>query len=209
MTTSTINHFNPMFKSLRLGTSASLAVAVTAALILMMSSLIAMDPPELVEDNIRIPVITMPEDRQIKARPEPDIEKPLPPVAPPETPKANPTINPVDPVYAMVAPVIGPGQVALEGGGNSGSALPIFKVQPVYPSRPQARGIEGYVDLMFDIGPSGKTENIRILYAEPEGMFERASIRALQKWKYQPALEEGVARTQRNQTTRIRFTLNN
>jgi protein TonB len=62
---------------------------------------------------------------------------------------------------------------------------------------------------VFDITPAGKTENIRVVYAEPEGVFERSSMKALAKWKYKPAMDDGVAMPQKNQTTRITYELEN
>ena len=54
---------------------------------------------------------------------------------------------------------------------------------------------------------AGKTENIRVIDAVPEGVFEKAAIRALNKWKYKAPIEEGVPNGLKNMTTRIRFEL--
>jgi len=105
-------------------------------------------------------------------------------------------------------PVIDPGKMKLNPDvSDSGSAVITYNLAPTYPRRAITRNIEGYVDLMFDIAASGKTENIRILRAEPKGYFEKAAQKALAKWKYKPAMEDGVATAQKNQTTRITFEL--
>jgi TonB family protein len=67
--------------------------------------------------------------------------------------------------------------------------------------------IEVYVDLAFDIAVTGLTTNIRVIAAQPEGVFNRAAIAALKKWKYQVPVIEGAARGQAGMMTRIRFEL--
>ena len=192
----------------RVSSSASLAAFVTGLLLLMMCSLIAMEPPEIIEATTDVIDIVMPKDRKIIEQPTPPVEKPVDPAPPPEMPKTVENFDNTQTLEITIAPPVNPGKMTFGNGLDSGSAMPIFKVAPQYPRRPQTKGIEGFVDLMFDIGPTGKTQNIRVLYAEPQGLFERASIRALKKWKYKPAMNDGVAQVQKNQTTRIRFNLN-
>ena len=82
-----------------------------------------------------------------------------------------------------------------------------FPIAPLYPNRARQRGIEGYVDLMFDVSAAGKTENIRVIDANPKGYFERAAMKALAKWKYQPAMEDDIAMATKNVTRRFTFEL--
>lgn len=196
-------------RTVKMGSSAGLSLLVTAALILLMISLIAMQPVETREIRAPMPVITMPEDRTITEQKTQDVEKPDDPKDPPELPPVDTTYDQVDIAAVFVAPEVDPGKTQLDTAMTSGSAIPIIRVAPQYPRGPQLRGIEGFVDLMFDIGPTGKTENIRVLGAKPVGLFENASIRALRKWKYKPAFDGEVAIVQRDQTTRISFNLEN
>lgn len=69
------------------------------------------------------------------------------------------------------------------------------------------KGIEGHVDLAFDVATSGKVVNIRIVDSQPKNIFNRAAVTALKKWKYNPQMVDGVAQVQRNIQTRIRFNL--
>src|SRR5690606_32266664 len=48
-----------------------------------------------------------------------------------------------------------------------------YLVTAKYPPRALERGIEGYVDLRFDIDKTGATKNIEVIAAMPEGVFER------------------------------------
>ncbi len=59
-------------------------------------------------------------------------------------------------------------------------------VPPQYPNTALNKGIEGYVDITFDVSPAGVTQNIRVMRASPEGVFEKAAIKAVQRWKYLP-----------------------
>ena len=85
--------------------------------------------------------------------------------------------------------------------------VPYLKLQPEYPSRALTRGIQGYVDLAFDITAAGTTSNIRVLQAQPEGIFERAAIRALEKWKYRVPIVDDRPQGQVDMMTRMSFEL--
>ncbi|MEL7046985.1 MAG: TonB family protein, partial [Pseudomonadota bacterium] len=85
--------------------------------------------------------------------------------------------------------------------------VPYLKLQPEYPSRAIARGIQGFVDLAFDITAAGTTSNIRVIEAQPEGVFERAAIRALEKWKYKVPVVDGTPQGQVDMMTRLTFQL--
>ena len=200
--------FNNILTALfRVSSCASLGVFVTGGLLFLMYSLIAMDPPELVITSHNVVPVIMPEERKIDVRPETMEVKPVDPTPPPPMLTLTQKFDPVETILTSIAPPVDTGIEGINGGLSSGTAMAIFKVAPQYPRRAQARGIEGFVDLMFDITPTGKTENIRVIYAEPQGMFDRSSIQALAKWKYKPAMDEGVAMVQKNQTTRISYEL--
>jgi len=79
------------------------------------------------------------------------------------------------------------------GSGFGAEAIPLVRVNPLYPPRAQSRGIEGWVLLQFTISPQGTTKDIEILDADPKGYFERAAKDAVQKYKYKPRIEDGVA----------------
>ena len=63
---------------------------------------------------------------------------------------------------------------------------PIVRIEPKYPIKAARDEIEGAVLLKFDIDLDGSTKNISVLTAVPEYVFNRESIRALEKWKYKP-----------------------
>ena len=193
--------------ALRLGTSVTMAALVTFALLLLMYFLIAMRTPVIEESTPHKFDVIMNEDREIQAQPEEKAKKPDEVTAPPPMIALIPNLEDPGEYTTSVPPPAIKDTINIKAGNGSGAAVPQMQVGPQYPRRAQVKGIEGFVDLLFDISPTGKTENIRVLYAEPEGYFESASIKALSRWKYKPAMDDGIAYSQRDQTTRIKFEL--
>ncbi len=60
-------------------------------------------------------------------------------------------------------------------------------VPPVYPSAARDRGVEGLVVARILIGEDGTVQQVVILEAPSGYGFDRAVIRALMKWKFEPA----------------------
>lgn len=91
--------------------------------------------------------------------------------------------------------------------GNGSNDYPIaqYLINAQYPRTALQRGIEGYVDLRFDVNEQGQTENISVLAAEPEGIFERAAVKAVSKWRYQPKTIDGVPQYFSGVKNRVRF----
>ncbi|XBS68250.1 TonB family protein [Acerihabitans sp. KWT182] len=56
---------------------------------------------------------------------------------------------------------------------------------PDYPDRARALGIEGRVQIQFDVNVDGQVENLRIISATPPNMFERGIREATRRWRYQ------------------------
>lgn len=77
--------------------------------------------------------------------------------------------------------------------------------QPDYPVRAARNGIEGYVDVTFDVAPSGAAENVTVTSAVPERIFDRAAVNAVKRWKFQPAEKNGKPVRFEGMTHRIVF----
>ena len=76
---------------------------------------------------------------------------------------------------------------------NDGDYLPIVKVAAIYPRRAQSRGIEGFVIVEFVVTKTGAVSNAVVVQAKPEGIFDRAALDAVAKFKYKPRVVDGVA----------------
>jgi len=81
------------------------------------------------------------------------------------------------------------------GGGNVSNPIliPESKVDPEYPEAARVARVEGNVVLQCTISEVGVVSDVQVLRAEPAGWgFETASIDAVQQWRYEPALQNGV-----------------
>ena len=70
--------------------------------------------------------------------------------------------------------------------------VPLVRATAPYPARALQRGIQGFVELSFTVNAQGRVEDPFVLYAEPEGYFERSALNSISKWQYSPAMEDGV-----------------
>ena len=98
------------------------------------------------------------------------------------------------------------------GGGFSiasadGDAVPMVRVQPQYPQRALQRGIEGRVLIEFTISKSGSVKDAKVIAYEPSTIFNRAALKAVSQWKYNPKIENGKAVEQRGMRIAIPFRL--
>jgi len=98
------------------------------------------------------------------------------------------------------------------GGGFSmasadGDAVPMVRVPPQYPERAMQRGIEGRVLVEFTISKSGAVKNAKVIAAEPKKVFNRAALKAVSQWKYNPKIENGKPVEQMGIRTIINFQL--
>ena len=204
--TSTLTYASPA-SVIRLLGSAGLAIMITMTLLTLMRILIDNDLPELADPVPRIRSAIMepppkPENLPPEIAPRPDQVEPPPEITMPSFDnQAGDLVLPTGPTPRPVIEKTDLGQSASAG------IVAIFKVQPDYPARALTRGIEGYVVLLFDITAAGAVTNIRVVAADPEGVFDRSAIRALAKWKYKAPTEDGVPYGQQNMMTRMTYEL--
>ncbi|GIX21659.1 MAG: protein TonB [Gammaproteobacteria bacterium] len=170
------------------------AVIITAALFYMMSVLIATGENPLTEDTVgRIVDFVRVKQEETVQRKDRKPEKPEKPQAPPPV-QPRPQLDPlkvdakIDTGYNL-NPQVSLDKFGLEAG--EGDYLPIVKVQPEYPRRALSRGIEGYVVLEFTVTEAGTVRDIRVIEAQPPGYFERAAIKAAEKFRYKPRVING------------------
>lgn len=66
-------------------------------------------------------------------------------------------------------------------------------VRPIYPLQAKQYGTEGYVDIEFEIETDGTVKTIDVIDAEPPGVFEEATCRAVRRWRFSIPLKDGKA----------------
>lgn len=183
------------------------AFAVTTGIFFGMQLLIADSGGELKERKPS-PPIEMVRVKRESAPIEKKREMPQKPEKMDEPPPPSMEMSDPSAPGAMAAmPIAAPtpqAAVSLQGGPNLGaavadsSATPLVRVQPAVPRKAQLEGVSGRVMVRFDIGPTGKVQNVQIIEAEPTGYgFENAVMRAVKRWKYRPKVVNGQAVVQK------------
>ncbi len=86
-----------------------------------------------------------------------------------------------------------PSDAGGQAGGAESEVMPLNDVMPTYPRFAEQRGIEGHVKLAFTITRNGTVENVRVLEASPQNVFEREARRAAVRWRFAPRTEGGLA----------------
>lgn len=198
---------NPMFKT---STAVLGGAAMTFIAFAFMQYLISGEQraPIKLGDDITVEIFQAPEDKQtthIKRIPPPPTPK-VPPKAPPRVTPSNEPITAI----STAPPII------IDGFGNdmkqtltrpTGDASPIVRINPKYPTSAARDGIEGWVQLSFNISPTGEVIDATVVNSEPKRIFDREALRAIKRWKYRPKVIEGVAQLQTGQAVQLDFKL--
>lgn len=74
---------------------------------------------------------------------------------------------------------------------GDGEYLPIVKVAPIYPRRAQTRGITGYCIVEYTVTKTGSIRDPQAVDCQPQGIFDSASVKAAEKFKYKPRVVDG------------------
>ena len=186
--------------STRLLKAAGLGLGVTLALFYLMSQLIAGGSAmkKSGEDDAFIEFIRIKRNstvnerkRQLPKKP-PEAKKPPPlqkmaiAADAPQTPQLKMNMPKLSTSLKGNGPYLGQA-----GAGNSGGSTPIVRIEPQYPRKAAMQGTEGWVLLSFDITATGSVANVKVINSKPRRLFDMAAKRALLKWKYKPAMEDG------------------
>lgn len=197
----------------RLPVFAAFAALVTFGLFWVMQALVSVPyelgkagaPPSIEFVRLKRDTTPEPKKREAPKRTKPEQQPP-----PPEMNMAE-NMKPGDAVGEIV-PIVDTGvelenATALGAGGTDSDIVPLVRVDPEYPPRAQQQGIEGWVDLEFTISPVGTVQDARVLEARPPFVFDRAALKAVRRWRYNPKVENGVAVARGGVQVRLRFEL--
>ena len=77
---------------------------------------------------------------------------------------------------------------------------------PRYPQRALERDVSGWVDVHFTVTLRGETTDIEIFDSEPRAIFDRAAMKAVEQWTFEPVEFRGQIISQRS-ATRLVFVL--
>jgi len=190
-----------------------IAFAITSGLFYLMQALITKAAGELGEaggDVVEFVRLRRDSEPEVKKRQLPRKRKPDEPPPPPDLSLSRTTS--LDQGLQDMTLALGL-EVALEGGPNLGAGVsdsdpvPVVRVNPQYPPRAAERGIEGWVELRFIISATGAVEGAEVTNSRPRNVFDRAALRAVRRWKYNPQIEDGKPVERHGITVRLEFTL--
>jgi protein TonB len=194
----------------RYSVSLLMGVVITFALLWVMQILIATGKKAVVdEQDFSLGDFIRVRKEEIVNRDEDD---PEPPPEVEEQPPEMPEVQSDNMDTSQSLSIGGPGgslQFNLAGGRigmGEGDYLPIVKVAPIYPRRAQTRGLEGQCLIEFTVTSTGATRDVKVVECTST-LFSRASVRAGEKFKYKPRVEDGVAKEVRGVQHIITFKL--
>lgn len=185
----------------RVGLAGLFAALATFVIFFVMQRLVASGESAFTEEvtgrivdfvRVRQPEPVAERDRKPDKPPPPEAEPPEPQIRPSASSSAGGSDGAG--AIAIAPPDLG-SDVSLDpgigAGAGEGDYLPIVKVAPIYPSRAQARGIEGWVLVEFTVTTAGTTKDPVVVEAEPAGYFEEAARQAVLKFRYKPRVVNG------------------
>lgn len=199
-----------VYPVLRIPIALFAATLVTTSLFFLMHLLVHSDDERAQEVHV-IPIVDarMPAFEPIV---EIDLQKPQPieELEPVEAPDIN-----REPTAGIVPGLTySPDVFGIEPPGINGIALsdsemiPIIQTTSAYPVRALQRRIEGFVVVSFTVDSNGDVVDPSVIYAEPEGYFERAALQTIRKWKYAARIENGKPVPVQGVQQRITFRIN-
>lgn len=98
--------------------------------------------------------------------------------------------------------------LALAGCAASGRSLELMSGSAViYPPEAQAKGIEGYVVVRYDVDATGRVVNPRVIEAQPQGIFDAAALDTVSSWRFRPASGTRQPAVVKDVQSRVQFSL--
>lgn len=197
-----------------MGSAARLIIGIPAAglvtglLFLFMSAMIR-QPLNLQEDAeaVNINITAQIEDSDLsnanKEFKRPTLDAPPPPPPAVNDPSNRPNLDSVGAAIPEIDTNLNIGT----GFNPDRDAQPLVRIPPQFPDRCQSRAdSEEIVVVQFDVTPDGQTTNIEAVDSS-NSCFNRAAIRSVERWKYQPKIVDNEAQWRRGVVTQIKFQL--
>jgi protein TonB len=66
-------------------------------------------------------------------------------------------------------------------------------VAPDYPPSALAHNVTGSVTVAYTVDEKGGTRDVRVVSAEPAGIFDRDTVAAVKRWRYAPVMVDNAA----------------
>lgn len=191
----------------------SFAVFIMLALFWLMQWMIAppADPPLLERKIEGVEIVKVePPDDQSPDEFTPESAPPPPPGAPPPLARPDLPSIPAPAVAAVSTDVAVPlklaGGATITGSGFGGFAsgsgaggdgfgrgkgfkgkelVPLSTARPQMPKWACEKKLKGWVEAVFTVMPNGRVQDVKIIDAEPKGVYEGAAVESIGNWIYE------------------------
>jgi TonB family protein len=80
-------------------------------------------------------------------------------------------------------------------------------VGPEYPRAARRRNVTGAVAVSFTVTTDGRVRDVQVLESDPGDTFDAAAMEAVEQWRFEPVIENGVA-VEKKTAVRLAFDLN-
>jgi protein TonB len=180
--------------------------AMTFLILFGMQALIAMQPGAAVETPehpIRPWLYVPPEEDLHKQDFKPEN---IPEFVPPPVQRTDASNHESAQVFIPVNnPPPGPREEQLINYGfTDGPLVAVIRVSPTYPSSMIAKGIEGFVTVVFDVLPDGSVSNVSVIESSHKG-FERSAIQAAGRFRFKARVVDGVPQSSNGIQYRVTY----
>ncbi len=184
-----------------------LATPITLALFLLMQYLVTPERNLLEEvvETISIDITRAQREEDSDTNRElnrPDVEDQPPPPPPMDTRTERPDLSGISVELPEIDTSVGAGDI----GPIDGDVQPLVRIEPDYPVRAQERGLEGFVRVGFTVTAEGTVTDVFVVETSNR-LFDRAAIRAVSRWRYNPRIVNGEPVPRPGQRARFDFNL--
>ena len=100
-------------------------------------------------------------------------------------------VSPDAPVAAPGAPAAGSAKAGAAAGSAS-APRPLSSPAPAYPRSALRSSVSGSVQLHIDVGADGVPINVVVVGSSRNRELDRAAVQAVRRWRFQPAMRNGV-----------------
>ncbi len=185
------------------------AVIVTVGLFLLLATVITQRQDVQLDEDVSVEISVTRQIEDSADRRMEDFQRPVLDQPPPPPPmRTDPSFRPAMDGQMAALPDLGGVDVDIGTGFNPDrDAQPLVRIPPQYPTQciDRARDIET-VMVEFDVTPEGNVVDPRVLDST-NPCFNRAAMRAVQRWRYNPRVIDGVAQPRVGVRTAIDFAL--
>lgn len=91
--------------------------------------------------------------------------------------------------------------------GDKERVLPLIRVEPVYPTNAARLGQQGAVVVKYTVDELGNVKDAKVVERLGAEVFDKAALKAVNKWRFRPLLVDGVAQPVEDLQTRLTFSL--